>query len=323
MNCKLYTVVLATMIFIASCGPKISDAPRSDKNGTLQLTENTEVSNLFPYSITAQSEIMIVSQFHAGLLRLDPKNLDVIPSLAEKWDTSPDGKTITFHLVKGACFQNDDCYDGGNGPEIKSKDVKFSFELLCTKDSSNAVYEIFMKDLLAGGNDFYNKKTNELNCIKIIDDYTFSIELANPSLSFLKILAHPSIAIINEEAYKKYGIKLRNGAGPFVYDPSSTPEKIILTRNFNYFEKDEKGNALPYLDTVVMTILPSIEEALTMYENKKTDLVNALPSVRVREIVEENIKEFSAKPPKSLLKHEAEMITQYYTFNTKQVPLIM
>lgn len=320
MNCKLYTVVLATMIFISSCGPKISDAPRSDKNGTLQLTENTVVANLFPYSITAQTEITLVSQFHCGLLRFDTKTLEVVPGLAQRWETSSNGKLITFHLAKGACFQNDECYSGGNGPEITSKDVKFSFELLCTKDSSNSVYEIFMKDLLAGGNDFYNKKVNTLNCFKIIDDSTFTIELENPSLSFLKILAHPSIAIINEIAYKKYGKNLKNGAGPFIYNPTSTPEKIILTRNNNYFERDENGFSLPYLDTVVMTILPSIEESLILYEKNKIDLVNALPSVRVREIVEKNIKEFSAKPPKSILKHEAEMLTQYYTFNTKRVP---
>ena len=104
-----------------------------------------------------------------------------------KWETSKDGKTITFHLVKGARFHDDACYDGGNGPEITSKDVKFSFEQLCKNELGNLAFDILMKDRLAGADDYYNKKATTLSCFKIIDDYTFSIELSAPSLSFLKI----------------------------------------------------------------------------------------------------------------------------------------
>lgn len=320
MNLKISTIVVVASIIVVSCKPTNINTQRSDKTGTLILADNVVISSLFPHNATSQTEIVTLSQIHESLLRLNPKTLEVIPALAEKWESSPDGKTITFHLVKGARFHNDDCYDGGDGPEITSKDVKFSIELLCTKEPGSVVFDILLKDRLAGGNDFHDKKATSLNCIKVIDDYTFSIELASPSLSFLKILAHPSVAIINEIAYKKYGKELKNGAGPFMFDASSTAEKTVLVRNPTYYAKDEKGNGLPYLDTVVMNSLPSIEDALTLYENKQLDLVNTLPSIRVREIVEENIKEFSAKPPKSLLKHEAEMSTQYYTFNTKQAP---
>jgi oligopeptide transport system substrate-binding protein len=254
------------------------------------------------------------------LLRLDSKTLEVIPGLAQTWETSADGKTITFHLTKGAHFQDDKCYSDGKGPEITSKDVKYTYELMCTKGPNNLNFEILVKDRLVGANDFYDKKITTLTGFKIIDDYTFSLELINPSSSFLKLLAHPASAIINQTAYKAYGKDLKTGAGPFIYNAASTSDKIVLTKNPNYYAKDSIRCSLPYLDSVVVLILPSIEDGLMLYENQKLDLVNTLPSLRVKEIVEKHIQEFVSHPPKSLLQHEAEMLSQFYVFNTKQKP---
>jgi oligopeptide transport system substrate-binding protein len=297
------------------------DKKTSEKNGgTLTLAENTGIGTLFPHTITAQTEGLITAQIQESLLRLDPKSLEVIPGLAQKWETSADGKTITFHLTKGAHFQDDNCYSDGKGPEITSKDVKYTYELMCTKEPNNLNFEILVKDRLVGANDFYDKKTTTLTGFKIIDDYTFSLELINPSSSFLKLLAHPASAIINETAYKAYGKDLKTGAGPFMYNTASTPDKIVLTKNPTYYAKDSAGCSLPYLDSVVVLILPSIEDGLMLYETQKLDLVNTLPSLRVKEIVEKHIQEFVSHPPKSLLQHEAEMLSQFYVFNTKQKP---
>ena len=320
MTFRISSLILVSAFLISNCSDTKNIAKRSDKNGTLLLAENTVITTLYPYGTTAQTEIIILSQLHEGLLRLDTKTLAAIPALAEKWETSADNKTITFHLVKGAHFQDDDCYSGGKGPEIKSKDVKFSLELLCTNEPNNLMFDLIMKDRVVGATDFYNKKATSLSGFKIIDDYTFSISLESPSLNFLTLMAHPSVAIINGIAYKAYGKDIKTGAGPFVYSPLSIAEKLILVRNNNYFGIDADGNSLPYLDTVVINISPSLEDALSLYENRKLDLVNTLPSMRVKEIVEQNIKEFSANPPRSILKHDAEMISQYYTFNTTRKP---
>ena len=297
------------------------DRKISEKNGgTLILAENIPIGTLFPYAITAQPEGLITGQIHESLLKLDSKSLEVIPGLAQKWKISADGKTITFYLTKGAHFQDDKCYNNGIGPEITSKDVKYTYELMCNKEPNNLNFEILFKDRLAGANDYYNKKTTILTGIKIIDDYTFSLELVNPSSSFLKLLAHPASAIINETAFKAYGTNLKTGAGPFMYSSASTSDKIVLVKNPNYYAKDSSGCSLPYLDSVVVLILPSIEDGLILYENQKLDLVNTLPSLRVKEVVEKHIQEFVSHPPKSLLQHEAEMLSQFYVFNTKQKP---
>lgn len=320
LNFVLFFLV-AVLLFNCKDGVTNETSKQSEKaGGTFTMADNVSIVNLFPSFITSQVEGFVVSQIHEGLVKLNTKSLEPIPALAEKWDISTDGKTITFHLRKGIHFQDDACYEDGKGPELTSKDVKFTFETICTKAQSNYQFEIIFKDRILGANDFYDKKATSLAGFKIIDDYTFSLELINSSYSFLKILASPAASIINEQAFKKYGSNLKTGIGPFIYNSSSTAEKIILTKNPHYFEKDSSGYSLPYLDSVVLVIIPSLEDGLSLYENEKLDLVNTLPSLRVKEIVEKHIQEFVSNPPKSLLQHEAEMVSQYYVFNMKQKP---
>lgn len=320
MNFNISILLLASSLVLFSCKDN-GNGKLSDKSGgTFVMAENFPIASIYPVSTTNQVEALVVGQIHESLLRLDAKTLEVVPGLAEKWEISKDGKTITFHLVKGAHFQDDKCYSDGKGPEITTKDVKFTLELLATKTDENYQFSTILKDRLAGVNDFFDKKSNSISGVKIIDDYTIALELVNPSLSFMKLLANPSAAIINETAFKAYGKDLKTGAGPFMYDISSTSEKLVLVKNPNYFRKDSLGFVLPYLDTVIVQIMPSIEDGLSSFENGKIDLINTLPSLRVKDVVEKNIKEFVSHPPKSLLHREPEMLSQFYVFNTKQKP---
>lgn len=320
MNFNISILLLASSLVLFSCKDN-GNGKLSDKSGgAFVMAENFPIASIYPISTTNQVEALVVGQIHESLLRLDAKTLEVVPGLAEKWEISKDGKTITFHLVKGAHFQDDKCYSDGKGPEITAKDVKFTLELLATKTDDNYQFSTILKDRLVGVNDFFDKKSKSISGVKIIDDYTIALELVNPSLSFMKLLANPSAAIINETAFKAYGKDLKTGAGPFMYDISSTPEKLVLVKNPNYFRKDSLGFVLPYLDTVIVQIMPSIEDGLSSFENGKIDLINTLPSLRVKDVVEKNIKEFVSHPPKSLLHREPEMLSQFYVFNTKQKP---
>ncbi|MES2762551.1 MAG: peptide ABC transporter substrate-binding protein [Bacteroidota bacterium] len=320
-NISVLLVTSAFVFFGCKSGGDGGSGKQSDKNGgTFVMAENNQIGTIYPLSITSQVEGLVASQIHEALVRLDSKTLEVVPGLAQKWEISPDGKKITFHLVKGAHFQDDKCYKDGKGPEITSKDVLFTLMNLSTDSEGNYQFNTVLKDRLVGANDFYAKKSQSLSGVKIIDDYTISVELINPSLSFLKLLANPAAAIINETAFKAYGKALKTGAGPFIYGSSSNNEKVVLLKNPNYFLKDSAGCSLPYLDTVIVYVSQSIEDGLSMFEAQNIDLINTLPSLRVKDVVEKNIKEFISHPPKSLLQREPEMMSQYYAFNTKQKP---
>ena len=321
-----YGFIIALTAFLAACGGgKDGDNAKRPEGsgGAIRIAEVTPPKNLFPQAITTQIEGLIASQIHEGLVRLNPKTLEPIPGLAEKWEISPDGKTITFHLRKGAYFH--DAEDGKTGAEVTSQDVKFTFELLCTDRNTNMHFATVCKDRVVGANEFFEASSKgqkaELTGFKVIDKYTFSISLNNASGIFLQILANPVTSIISETAYKSQFENLRVGAGPFVYDTkSTTPKRIVLTRNTNYYGKDEKGNALPYLDSVVIDILNSTEDGLTAFKEGRCEYVGSIPSNAVRTIVEENIKDFENNPPAFILERSSEMISQYYVFNINKPP---
>ena len=63
-----------------------------------------------------------------GLTKIN-EDFSVTPLLAERWDFSPDLKTLTFTLKPNVKFQD--------GEPFSSKDVKFSFERFGAKDSTN------------------------------------------------------------------------------------------------------------------------------------------------------------------------------------------
>lgn len=323
MNFKISIVSIALSLLAFGCknATETNERKQSEKNGgSFSMAETIEIGSIFPLSLTSQAEGVIASQIHEGLVKLNPKSLEAIPGITEKWEVSPDGKIYTFHLRKGVRFQDDKCYPNGKGPELTSYDVRFTLELISTKSDHNLQFESTLKDRVQGANEFHNKTAKLISGFKIIDDHTFTITLSRPSLSFIKILANPTMAILNETAFKTYGKDLKTGLGAFMYAQNSTSDKFILIKNPNYYGTDSAGNALPYLDSVVFNILPSIEEGLSMFETGQIDLINTLPSLRVKDVVEKHLQEFTSRPPKSLLQREPEMVSQFYIFNTQQKP---
>ena len=54
------------------------------------------------------------------LVNFDPENLGPAPGIAESWDVSPDKKTVTFHLVKGAKW-SDGAADHEQGRQVQPR----------------------------------------------------------------------------------------------------------------------------------------------------------------------------------------------------------
>ena len=58
---------------------------------------------------------------YSTLLRIDSRDYNrLMPDLAEKWDVSADGKTVTFHLRRGVVFHN--------GMPMTAEDVIYSLD---------------------------------------------------------------------------------------------------------------------------------------------------------------------------------------------------
>jgi len=323
----VYALPFAIITALTSCksgDSNLSGEEYKGGNKIVRIAEVTSPTSIFPHKLTNAVEGLIASQIHEGLVKIDPKDLKIIPGIAEKWEIAADGKTVTFHLRKGIKFQSVGALEG-KSEEIKSQDVKFTFELLCTDRPGNVHFHTVCKDRVVGANEFYQASSKgekrDLKGFKIIDDYTFSIQLLNSPNIFLEILANPVAAILNKKAYEAKKEESNIGAGPFILDEkSSTKTHYALYKNINYYGVDKNGNSMPYIDSLIIDIVPSSEEALRGFQSGKYDFITSVPSNQLKQIVEDNIKSFKGSPPKFIIDQRPEMISAFYLFNIHEKP---
>ena len=114
----LATLALAAVIWAGSV------AAQPKRGGTLNFVVKPEPPHLQGAISTADPVWQITPKFHNGLLAYDPE-LNPMPELAESWQVSPDGRTITFKLRRGVKFHD--------GHDFTSADVKFTLEEVIKK----------------------------------------------------------------------------------------------------------------------------------------------------------------------------------------------
>lgn len=322
---RRFSFVLFLLFLLA--GISCSDIHKKAKGdavygGTLKISETDHYITLFPAGISEDIGVHIANQIYEGLVRFNMKDLTIVPALAEKWEVDASGTSYTFHLRKGAFFHDDACFPDGKGREVKAADVTFSFQLLCTDMKQNANYTAILKDRVLGANAFYasnkGKPTGSLAGVEALDDYTIRIKLLAPAVSFLQTLATAGASIIPHEAFEKYGFDTKIGTGAFVYTESPTGE-VVLKRNPHYYRSDSLGNQLPFLDSIVISILSKKEE-LEKFQNDELSVIIGLPSESVISMVTKQIADFKNKPPKYILERLPEMANQYYEFNLIKKP---
>ena len=94
-----------------------NSAVAQQQGGTLVMIVQPEPPSLASYLSTSGPIGMVTSKIYDGLLEYDTE-LSPQPGLAESWEVSPDGQTITFKLRQGVKFHD--------GEPLTAADVKFS-----------------------------------------------------------------------------------------------------------------------------------------------------------------------------------------------------
>lgn len=327
-------ILLSTIsiIFLMTCkneSSKNSNPISPLAGGKLVIAEITKPLSLFPHKLTRIEEALICNQIYEPLIRLNPKTLELTPALAEKWEVSTDGKHIKFYLKKGVKFHDNKCFSGGKGREITTADIKYTLEKLCYEAPDNYHYYTICHDRILGAKEYneamlHNEKKEkpEIKGLKIIDDYTFSIDLVYPNFqSFLQLLSTPIAAIIPKEGYEKYGDKLDFGAGPYQIEKTlSNDKEIVLIKNKNYYAVDKDGYALPYIDTIVIKVFENTEDAIHAFLNHQVDMINDVPNSMAKKIVEQHIDSFQKIPPEYIIDMTTQMMVQYILINPHMPP---
>lgn len=311
----------ASIVFLSACGGEenktdnnTKEQTKTQSNTCLDFAIAEKYSSLDPINVTDVASFHISSQIFESLLRLDEKDLSIQPMLAESWVVADDNLTHTFSLKKGVFFQDNECFNGSKGRELKASDVIYSFKRILSEENSYA-YDI-LKNKIAGSSDFNGE--GDINGIKMIDDYTVEFTLTEPSSNFVSLLATISTAIVAKEAIEKNAIV---GTGPFIYNSEMDNDKgVTLSRNNNYHIKDDKGTQLPYLECVAFNYVKSGQEQMDLFMEEKLDVITGLPSKSITEIVEKQIADFQEQPVKYVLGRSPQAATTYLTLNNAIAP---
>jgi len=318
----------AISLIISSCSTenKVAVNDRTVKGGDvayggkITIAENESFSTLFPLDVVDITSSKVTSQIHDGLIQYDTKDVTLKPCIAKKWEVDESNTQYTFYLNENVYFHDDACFKGGVGRILTANDVKYSFELLCTKEFELSYNSIF-KPYLVGANEYFNGTAKSISGIEVVDEFTIKLSILQPSSSFIYLLAIPNTSIIAKEAYEKYGKNMKVGAGAFKWTkPADETKEILLTYHDKYYQKDEFGNSLPFLDTVHFIFNPSKLDQLEMFNNNEISTIHGLPSTKIAEVVEQNIENFKNDPPKIILERQQELSCQFYEFTLNKPP---
>ena len=263
------------------------------RGGVFRLNESASFKNLFPPSINHAISSRIALQIYEGLVKLNQRTLKVEPLLAKSIDMNDDGTVYTFKLRDNVFFHDDPCFNNNTGRKLTANDFKFCFDLICSNVEGNRSSNIFI-DRILGAREHFDLTSDGVfpksgvSGIEVVDDYTLKITLIQPCSFFLKTLAHAQCGVFPEEAYKKYGMEMRSkttGTGPFILKDLIEGNELRLVRNEKYWDFDENGNQLPYLDVIKMTFNADKKIELTNFKKSNLDMVYQLPVDQLKEVL--------------------------------------
>tara|TARA_R110002072_G_scaffold148033_2_gene295464 strand:- start:621 stop:2045 length:1425 start_codon:yes stop_codon:yes gene_type:complete len=191
------------------------------------------------------------------------RELNVLPAIAEKWTMDSTATIYSFKIRKDVYFHENECFAESKSRKVNSFDFLYSFQRLLSKE-------------LAAPGSWVFKNVKQFSCP---DSNTFKIELKHPFPPFLGLLSMKYCSVIPKEAVDFYGANFRSnpvGTGPFYFKIWLENEKLVFRKNNNYFEKDEKGNSLPYLESIAISFIPDKQAAFLEFIKGNMDFISGI-----------------------------------------------
>jgi oligopeptide transport system substrate-binding protein len=241
------------------------------------------------------------------LVKLD-EDLNPVPSAAESFETSEDGKTVTFVLR--------DDLKWTNGDPVTAEDFEYSWKRTVSPElAADYAYQF---SPIVGADEYNACDPKKDDCealaakmgVNAVDDKTFEVTLKNPTPWFLQQVAHHSFLAVNKKAVDQFGDKWTEAAnivtnGPFML------ERWEHNANIDLVKWDEWRDA----DSVKLTRVNGrmISDGLTAvqaFEAGEIDVLNGgLPTDEMSRL-------------KELPEYEqyTGLGTYYYGFNLKNIP---
>ncbi len=238
---------LAAVAVLASCGGKGGAG-----KDTVTLVVGADIATLDPIKSASLVDSQVFTNIYDQLIKLD-KTGTVVPSLAESWALSDDGKSYAFKLRKGVKFHD--------GSVLKASDVVFSFDS-------------------ARKSPYLEGQFSEIVKVEAVDDNTVKVELSAPFSPFLGSL-NGSLYIMSEAAVKKGGEAYGEspvGTGPYKFVKHESGVSVSLVRN------DEYWGAKAPVKNAVFKVIGDQNTALIALKTGEVDFIYEVPAISKADI---------------------------------------
>ncbi|TCL92270.1 peptide/nickel transport system substrate-binding protein/oligopeptide transport system substrate-binding protein [Rhizobium sp. PP-WC-2G-219] len=272
------------------------------QGGDIVITYKDDIATLDPAIGYDWVNWSMIKSLYSRLMDYKPGTPELVPSLAETFEVSPDGLTYTFKLRKGVKFSN--------GRDVVASDVKYSIERAVNPKTQGPGAGFFGAikgfDTLSGGT------SETLEGIEVPDDATVVFHLSRPDATFLHVLAINFASVVPKEAVEAaagdFG-KNPVGSGTFVLKEWVIGQRLVFERNPTYFVKN-----MPHIDSFTVEVGQEPLVALLRLQKGEVDIAgDGIPPAKFLEIR-------NAPEGADMIVDGEQLHTGYVTLNTKVKP---
>lgn len=265
---------LALVLLLAACGSsgskKVSLAGSGGvsqsaacqaspaKGGNLVYERQAATVTLDPLNPkNGNGDIFAYNQIYSGLVRSDPtgKTNNIVPSLAQRWTVSSDGKAYTFYLRPGVKFSN--------GQPLTAEDVAWTLNRFGNPKINGIMAAV------AGG----------FGHASVVNNTTVHVQLTRPVAAFLYDISIWPAFILPKNLVEKEGAAFFNhpvGTGPFMVQKFVKGSYITFAKNPYYWESGK-----PYLNSVRYNFVSDSNTRILAVESGAAQELDVVPFSQV------------------------------------------
>jgi peptide/nickel transport system substrate-binding protein len=266
----IITAVLLTGAYAfwrsSSPAPRQGEQEPGARGGQMVGTLRSEPRSFNRLVARDQTTDVLSALMQGRLVRINRATFELEPWLAERWESSADGLTHTLHLRPGVTWSD--------GAPFTSADVLFSLAAVFDPKSNSV-----LKDVLS--------VAGRPITATAADAQTVIVRFPGPSGPGIRLLDNLTIlprhkleAALKAGAFNaawssKTPASELAGTGPFILREYLPGQRLVLERNSRYWRHAADGEALPYLDRVVLEIVPEQNAELLRLQSGAVDLTNS------------------------------------------------
>ena len=254
-----YLSSLVIMLFLFSCSQK-QEEDRSHM--VFRYNEYGNITSLDPAFSRNLPNIWATTHMFNSLVQLND-DLEIIPDLAEQWTISSDGLVYEFRIREDVFFHQHPAFGKSKTRKVNASDFAFSLKRLLDPQLASP-----------GGWVLQNVERIEAK-----NDQLLIITLKQPFPAFLGLLSMRYCSVVPKEIVTKTEGNFRKnpiGTGPFAFKYWEEDVKLVLRKNPLYFERDDLGLSLPYLESISISFVPDKQSEFMLFLQEKLDILNTL-----------------------------------------------